>query len=542
MYSPPTVRRELGIAVVALALVGSVVALREAAPAVAFGLGDVTPPTILVAGEVSGPHTTQLNDLVVAFDDILAPATIPTGTDLLDFDVEVDGLRDFVTLAELTHVGVGSPEQINSFVTLSLAQPITDGSTVTVAYNPGNHPITDEAGNAVQRTPAMEITVVPIPTFDVFAAIVDGYFGADHVGLLLPDPVVEPLPAKEAFLVRRNDEAPMPPTSVTVFPEFGGRIIDLALPFSFRSGDVAHVTYTKPAVNPIRNAFGDQAPTIPDLSPFMLLQTTDSTGGSTGSHGGSVTTDTGSPGTTAQDPLATTVTVPASATITISEGNTTTAPTSDLTFLDQSVVINVSAGTILPRDPILLDFKLDGSVLDAAGANERTLDILRNGVIVQACDPGSGAAAVPDPCVASRTRVPSSGAPWYADFVIRTSAASEWTFAVGTFRPPVDAPPVVNAVTAGRGIPVKFGLGGDLGLDIFATGSPASQVVACDTKELLDQVETTVSAGASSLSYDATTQTYSYVWKTDKAWSRTCRQLILEFADGTTRIAIFHFS
>ncbi|HEX4984234.1 MAG TPA: PxKF domain-containing protein [Ilumatobacteraceae bacterium] len=536
-------RRRLGTAAVALAFVGSVLVLRGVAPVAAFGPGDVTPPTVLVAGEIIGPHT-PLNDVVVGFDDVLDPTTIPSGADLADFDVEVDFVRNNVTSAQLTHVGFGSPEQINSFVTLFLDHPITDGSTVTVAYSPGDHPIRDQAGNAAQASGEIGLAATEIPTFEVIAAIVDGYFGANHLGLLLPDPIAGPLPAASAFSVRRNTDAAVSPTSVSILPEFGGRILDLALPFGFVTDDGAVITYTKPATNPLRNGFGDEAPGFTDTGAFLALVTADSTTDSTSvtvGTGGSASTDTGATGTTAQDPLATTVTVPASATISISEGNTTTAPTSDLTFLDQSVEISVvPAGTI--ANPIVLDFKLDGSVLEAFGADEQTLDILRNGAIVQGCSPDSDGTASPDPCLASRTRVPSSGTPWYAEFVIRTSAASEWTFAVGRFRAPVDAPPIVNTVAAGRGVPVKFGLGGNLGLNIFATGYPKSQAVSCDTKAPSDAVEATVTAGASALSFDSATQTYSYVWKTEKSWSGTCRQLILKFIDGTTRIAVFRFS
>ena len=53
---------------------------------------------------------------------------------------------------------------------------------------------------------------------------------------------------------------------------------------------------------------------------------------------------------------------------------------------------------------------------------------------------------------------------------------------------------------------------------------------------------TTVTGGGSSLAYDATTQQYSYVWKTDKSWAGTCRVLTLTFTDGTTRSASFRFT
>jgi hypothetical protein len=50
-----------------------------------------------------------------------------------------------------------------------------------------------------------------------------------------------------------------------------------------------------------------------------------------------------------------------------------------------------------------------------------------------------------------------------------------------------------------------------------------------------------VSAGASSLSYDASSNRYTYVWETDKSWAGTCRALILKMQDGTTHRADFKF-
>jgi hypothetical protein len=90
-------------------------------------------------------------------------------------------------------------------------------------------------------------------------------------------------------------------------------------------------------------------------------------------------------------------------------------------------------------------------------------------------------------------------------------------------------------------IPVKFSLGGDQGLDIFAAGSPSSRQIACDTGPPLDAIEATVTAGGSSLSYDASTDQYAYVWKTQKAWAGTCRQLDVQLSDGSHHVASFSF-
>ena len=57
-----------------------------------------------------------------------------------------------------------------------------------------------------------------------------------------------------------------------------------------------------------------------------------------------------------------------------------------------------------------------------------------------------------------------------------------------------------------------------------------------------DDVETTSTAGNSSLSYSAGNDQYTYIWKTEKAWAGTCRQLIVELDDGSTHVANFDFT
>jgi len=107
------------------------------------------------------------------------------------------------------------------------------------------------------------------------------------------------------------------------------------------------------------------------------------------------------------------------------------------------------------------------------------------------------------------------------------------------FFSPVDNLPMLNVAKAGSAIPVKFSLGGDKGLNIFAVGYPQSIKIACDSGVSLDDIEQTVTAGSSSLSYGG--DKYNYVWKTDKAWAGTCRQLIVKLIDGTFHYANFKF-
>ena len=129
---------------------------------------------------------------------------------------------------------------------------------------------------------------------------------------------------------------------------------------------------------------------------------------------------------------------------------------------------------------------------------------------------------------------------------VRTSAASTWRigfelpYAFQGFFAPVDNLPVMNKVKAGAAVPLKFSLGGDRGLDIFAAGGPGSHGHSCAGQ--VDPIEVTVTAGSSSLTYDAATDRYHYVWKTSKAWAGTCRELVVAFADGSTRTALFQFT
>lgn len=109
------------------------------------------------------------------------------------------------------------------------------------------------------------------------------------------------------------------------------------------------------------------------------------------------------------------------------------------------------------------------------------------------------------------------------------------------FFSPVDNEPVINVAKAGSAIPVVFSLGGNQGLNIFASGYPKSQVIACDATAPADGIDTTVTAGGSSLTYDPSSGRYTYTWKTDKSWVGSCRALILKLQDGTIHRADFKF-
>ena len=117
-----------------------------------------------------------------------------------------------------------------------------------------------------------------------------------------------------------------------------------------------------------------------------------------------------------------------------------------------------------------------------------------------------------------------------------TVASTTWPWR--GFLQPIDNAPAVNVVKAGQSVPIKFGLGGYRGMDIFAGGSPSSGETSCGGGDL-DDVEQISAPGASTLSYDSSTDTYQYVWKTKKEWAGKCRRLVVELADGTSHWAEF---
>jgi hypothetical protein len=110
-------------------------------------------------------------------------------------------------------------------------------------------------------------------------------------------------------------------------------------------------------------------------------------------------------------------------------------------------------------------------------------------------------------------------------------------YVFGGFLSPVDSN-AVNGVNAGSSVPLTFSLGGNFGISILASNSPAFQPTNCSFTQTTAQA--TVTAG-NSLSYDSTTNQYTYVWKTDKSWAGTCGEFVLALNDGSTHTANFQF-
>ena len=189
-----------------------------------------------------------------------------------------------------------------------------------------------------------------------------------------------------------------------------------------------------------------------------------------------------------------------------------------------SVQLDASATTDAEQDPATLtyewDFDGDGEYDDAAGPNPTfpptTLEAPALVTVgLQVTDDGGLTGA--------------------------TSAIVTVLYNFNGFFNPIDNLPAVNSVKGGRAIPIKFSLNGDQGLGILAEGYPASQEIACDSGAPVNDLEETSTAGNSSLSYNPTRDTYTYIWKTQKSWKGVCRQLIVQLDDGSEHIAHFEF-
>jgi hypothetical protein len=116
-----------------------------------------------------------------------------------------------------------------------------------------------------------------------------------------------------------------------------------------------------------------------------------------------------------------------------------------------------------------------------------------------------------------------------------------WGYDFAGFFQPIDNVPTVNVAKAGSAIPVKFSLGSNQGLGVLRTGYPQITTVSCSSTAALDVVETTVSAGSSSLQYDPVANQYSYIWKTATSWAGTCAQFELGLNDGSTHTFLIQF-
>ena len=109
------------------------------------------------------------------------------------------------------------------------------------------------------------------------------------------------------------------------------------------------------------------------------------------------------------------------------------------------------------------------------------------------------------------------------------------TFAFSGFSSPVSNYPAVNRGNAGSNVPVKFNLGGNQGLAVVEYVDV--RTIDCATGMVL-----ATDSAATTVSYDSRNGQYMYSWKTQKAWSGSCRLLEITLTDGTLHRLRFDFN
>ncbi len=193
---------------------------------------------------------------------------------------------------------------------------------------------------------------------------------------------------------------------------------------------------------------------------------------------------------------------------------------------------------VVDTTPPAIDPMADITVVSESGsqavveyATPTAVDLV-DGPVPVACRPSSGSSfGMGDTTVTCQAQ-DSRGNQASRSFTVTVS----YRFA-GFFKPVENGK--TNAVKAGSAIPLKFSLGGDQGLEIFAPGYPKSTAMACGAVAG-DEVTETVTAGNSRLHYDAGVDQYVYVWKTERSW-KGCRLLTVRLKDGSVHTAMFEF-
>lgn len=517
------------IAVVGLAgSTGLSVGPRSVAAAGLLAAPTVQFPVEFVVGPVTADH------LLLGIDEPIDPTSIPDAADFtwhaivpgpvsspiptIPADVPAVGLtflyEGFNYLPDLFPTGM-------SLLRLDLGRTVDPSATVYLTYTPGTHPIRNLEGTSMEAFAGIGGTFIADSGIaGIMAPFVDDGLGPDHLMLIALQPFDPALPPASDFTVKING-TPQVPVSITPrIPGNGLAVLDLKLTSPVAAGDTVTLSYSQSAT-PLKFLGFDAVASFTDMETLVSLPATPSRSTPVGTAVTVAPADTNSGATTTTITFAS---VTAGGTTTVASGST--GPVSPAGFSLGSPATYYELATTATFDAATVCFSYDPSSFTTPEASLRLLHYVGG----------------------SWVDTTSSGYPDTTNHRICGAVTSFSPFAIAGRPPvmfsgffaPVDNSPTVNSVKAGSAVPVKFGLGGNLGLSIFAPASPSSQAVTCASGATVDAIEQTVSPGAATLSYDSTSNTYGYVWKTDKAW-RGCRKLTLAFYDGTTRSATFSF-
>ncbi|KGM01065.1 PxKF domain-containing protein [Cellulomonas cellasea] len=145
----------------------------------------------------------------------------------------------------------------------------------------------------------------------------------------------------------------------------------------------------------------------------------------------------------------------------------------------------------------------------------------QGGILLEVPVPGAGA---PDATIRAVSRL--TGLEVTAVVVEPSTTVSEW-------RGPFAAPPALNAIKAGRAVPVEFRVldGAGAPVDDPTVVDLQVRTISCADPAAAGPAVPADDAGASSLR-SLGDGWWKYTWKTSKAWSGSCRSLVVDLGGG----------
>ena len=186
-----------------------------------------------------------------------------------------------------------------------------------------------------------------------------------------------------------------------------------------------------------------------------------------------------------------------------------------------------------------------GSVIveTLTGTVRATLD---GGVIVVSIPAGSSA-EVSDTAAGAEVSDVTGGSVmvavhgWSTSVLPGSPSVSFRSWSASGLRAPVDNPPVLNSVKAGRAVPLKWHVSDATGAPVtnLTTATVTVQHLACGLSTTTDAIEQTF-AGGSGLQ-NLGNGDYQLNWKTSTAWAGSCKTMRLDLGGGVVVRADFMF-
>lgn len=217
-------------------------------------------------------------------------------------------------------------------------------------------------------------------------------------------------------------------------------------------------------------------------------------------------------------------------TLTVSDGSSSAMAT-----LNISVTAETTPPVIDPASYSNITVNLPaGSTATSMVVNFPTPTAADNcgGTVTVTTDPASGSSFSLGTTTVTVTATDASGNQATATFTVTVAYNSSG------FLPPISSTGI-NSAKAGGAVPINFSLSGYQGAAVITNAVSAQ--IPCSVGGTPGDEIPTATAGSSGLSYDAATDTYTYVWKTERNWKNTCRRLAITLSDGTTQTADFQF-